>query len=175
MSEVKCARFLREPLEQYYLPFKEASAVCHSLGEGHAHILTINSPAEQAAVESHLYAVNPSAFDGPNMVDSDFWVQVGGGGGDDDPDSYANYISEKEAKKEGRTVVTSGKNTCAAVLVDNGKWIRENCSKKHKIVCQKVLFGKAARLKKLKEERLEKRLAALELSIQQVLKGQNNL
>ncbi|KAH9397266.1 hypothetical protein TYRP_003576 [Tyrophagus putrescentiae] len=175
VSEVKCAHFLREPLEQYYLPFKEASAVCHSLGEGHAHLLTINSPAEQAKVESHLFAQNPRFINSPYMVDYDFWVQVGGGDGpDDDPASFANYISEEEAKKEGKTVDISGNNTCAVVLAESGKWIRENCNEKHKIVCQKVLFGKAARLKKLKEERLERRLKAIELTIQQVLKGQTH-
>ncbi len=73
MSEVKCARFLREPLEKYYLPFKEASAVCHSLGEGHAHLLTINSPAEQAAVESHLHMLNLNVNDERIWIDGTFW------------------------------------------------------------------------------------------------------
>ncbi len=168
VSEVKCARFLREPFGKYNLPFKEASAVCHSLGEGHAHLLTITSPAEQAAVESHLYSLNPGIADSPYMVDNDFWVQVGGG--DDDPASFANYATEEEAKEAVRTVDTSGNSTCAILLVESGKWIRESCNEKHKIVCQKVLFGKAAHLKKLKEEKLENRLGTLENNLQQVLK-----
>ena len=118
-------------------------------------------------MESHL--VNPSPIDGPYLMDSDFWVEVGGGESDNAA-FFANYISEEEAKKEGRTLETSGNSTCAVVLVDGGKWRRASCREKHRIVCQKVLFGKAAHMKKLEKEQLEERFRALERNFQQSLK-----
>ncbi|KAH9388472.1 hypothetical protein TYRP_023441 [Tyrophagus putrescentiae] len=148
-TEAKCIRLFALAGAQSH---KEAGKIC-ALENG-ARLVTVQSPAEQAALEHYLSTQKKA---NSSVMTEDLWL----GGSDELYDQYhlpqynsSSFTWDRDSNQKKAPLTFTNwaldqpkkpwskfENTCIKLHADCGKWSNELCARRHLVICEKPKAG----------------------------------